>query len=344
MNSWHSWSPNGKWLVFSSKAYSAYTQLFLTHIDAAGRGSVPVVLSRFTAPERAANIPEFVNVGPDAIRKITEAFLDDYNYYRAAMEYVKQDEAAGAIPLLQKAIEINPASSKPRLQLAAILAAQGKDAEAKSQLARVLDLHPDHAEAHGRLAALLHKERKPDEAAEHCRQALRSDPDCLEAHSTLGMILLERGKFDESAAQLAVAARLAPDVLLANYYCGHALYRQGKPEQAVPYYQRALQLDPEYVPALVDLASIRILADPELANLDEALALTTKACEVTRRRDPLALKTLAGVYALRGRFGDAAMTAREALDVARAAGDEYLAGSIEKMLKVYEGLRSRKGS
>ena len=62
MNSWHSWSPNGKWLVFSSKAYSAYTQLFLTHIDAAGRSSVPVVLSRFTVPERAANIPEFVNV------------------------------------------------------------------------------------------------------------------------------------------------------------------------------------------------------------------------------------------------------------------------------------------
>jgi Tol biopolymer transport system component len=32
MNSWHSWSPNGKWLVFASKEFGPYTQLFLTHI------------------------------------------------------------------------------------------------------------------------------------------------------------------------------------------------------------------------------------------------------------------------------------------------------------------------
>jgi tetratricopeptide (TPR) repeat protein len=341
MNSWHSWSPNGKWLVFSSKAYSPYTQLFLTHIDEAGHSSVPVVLSRFTVPERAANIPEFVNAAPDAIRKITEAFLDDYNYYRAAMQYVSQDDTDGAVPLLRKAIEINPASREPRLQLAAILASQGKNAEAKNHLLRVLDLHADHAEAHGRLAALLHKERKLDEAAEHCRQALRSKSDCLEAHSTLGMILLEKGQFDESAAQLAEAARLAPDVPATNYYCGHAFLRQGKPERAVPYYQRTLQLDPKYVPALLDLASVRMRTDSKLGNVDEALVLATKACEVTRRRDPLALQVLAGVHAVRGRFGDAALTAREALGVARATGDQYLAGNLEKMLKVYEALRAK---
>src|ERR1017187_6838874 len=61
MNSWHSWSPNSRWLVFSSKANSPYTQLFLTHIDEQGESSPPVVLANFTAPDRAANIPEFVN-------------------------------------------------------------------------------------------------------------------------------------------------------------------------------------------------------------------------------------------------------------------------------------------
>ena len=75
MNSWHSWSPNSRWLVFASKANSPYTQLFLTHIDPAGRSSPPVVLSRFTSPGRAANIPEFVNAPPDAIKRIREEFL-----------------------------------------------------------------------------------------------------------------------------------------------------------------------------------------------------------------------------------------------------------------------------
>ncbi|NQT89028.1 PD40 domain-containing protein, partial [bacterium] len=77
MNSWHSWSPNGRWLVFSSKANGPYTQLFLTHIDEHGQSTPPVVLDWFTSPDRAANIPEFVNAAPDAIARIREQFIDD---------------------------------------------------------------------------------------------------------------------------------------------------------------------------------------------------------------------------------------------------------------------------
>jgi len=44
MNSWHSFSPNGRWLVFSSKSRSPYTQMFLTHIDAEGRDSPAILI------------------------------------------------------------------------------------------------------------------------------------------------------------------------------------------------------------------------------------------------------------------------------------------------------------
>ncbi len=70
-NSWHSWSPNGKWLIFSSKAYSPYTELFLTHIDQDGMDSPPVRLDRFSDKPYAANIPEFMNITPDRLQKIT---------------------------------------------------------------------------------------------------------------------------------------------------------------------------------------------------------------------------------------------------------------------------------
>ena len=59
MNSWHSWSPNSRWLVFSSKGHSPFTRLFLTHIDELGNSSPPVRLSHMTAPGWAANVPEF---------------------------------------------------------------------------------------------------------------------------------------------------------------------------------------------------------------------------------------------------------------------------------------------
>lgn len=62
MNSWHSWSPDSKWLVFSSKANGPYTQLWITHITDEGESTPPVLLEHLTDDEVAANIPEFVNI------------------------------------------------------------------------------------------------------------------------------------------------------------------------------------------------------------------------------------------------------------------------------------------
>ena len=43
MNSWHSFSPNGRWMVFSSKSRSPFTQMYLTHLDDKGNDSPPGV-------------------------------------------------------------------------------------------------------------------------------------------------------------------------------------------------------------------------------------------------------------------------------------------------------------
>jgi hypothetical protein len=70
MNSWHSWSPNSRWLVFSSKTNTPYTELFITHIDENGYDSPPILLSRFSAENLACVAPEFVNLESGAIKKI----------------------------------------------------------------------------------------------------------------------------------------------------------------------------------------------------------------------------------------------------------------------------------
>jgi dipeptidyl aminopeptidase/acylaminoacyl peptidase len=70
MNSWHSFSPNGHWMVFSSKARSAYTQMYLTHLDADGNDSPAIFIDNTTAANRAVNIPEFANIDPDGIEEI----------------------------------------------------------------------------------------------------------------------------------------------------------------------------------------------------------------------------------------------------------------------------------
>lgn len=60
MNSWHSWSPNSRWLAFSSKDNSPYTEIYLTHINDDGESSPAIRLFRFSHPELAAMVPEFI--------------------------------------------------------------------------------------------------------------------------------------------------------------------------------------------------------------------------------------------------------------------------------------------
>ena len=76
MNSWHSWSPNSKWMVFVSKVLSPYTDMFLTHIDQDGNASVPVLVEKARVPYRVVNYPEFVNREPDSTFTMTYDFVE----------------------------------------------------------------------------------------------------------------------------------------------------------------------------------------------------------------------------------------------------------------------------
>ena len=86
-NSWHSWSPNSRWLVFSSKAYDGSprafdgspTDLALTHIDANGNDSPRLILTQMRDGEGlSANLPEFFNIKPGQLEEIDSGELGGY--------------------------------------------------------------------------------------------------------------------------------------------------------------------------------------------------------------------------------------------------------------------------
>ncbi|NWF86005.1 MAG: PD40 domain-containing protein [Bryobacteraceae bacterium] len=184
MNSWHSFSPNGRWLVFSSKWRSPYTQMFLTHIDEQGNDTPPILVENATAPDRAVNIPEFVNIPPDGLLSIDVPAAEFYRLYDQASELAKAGEFARSAEIWRQAIALEPGDARAHNNLGAMLARQRRQREAVECYRRAVALKPDYSEAHFNLGAALWSLGLQAEALREWETAARlsagSDPTLLD--------------------------------------------------------------------------------------------------------------------------------------------------------------------
>jgi Flp pilus assembly protein TadD len=286
MNSWHSWSSNSRWLVFSSKVNGPYTQLFLTHIDEHGNDSPPVLLERFTSPDRAANIPEFVRLPGDAIAEISEQFLDPYSFLRAGMANEHTGDHKGAERSFRRGLELAPEDAELLNALGWTLFQDGRTEEAVAEYQHALRVDPKHVKSHNNLALALVELGRLEEAASHFQASVDLEPKA-EIYSDLGFTKARLGKADEARADYEKALALDPKCAsahqnLAVWYVqvgelaeaeshyrqalpgrptaethnglGYVLLRQGRKDEAVAEFRTAIELDPDFKPAHTNLA------------------------------------------------------------------------------------------
>ena len=142
MNSWHSFSPNGRWLVFSSKGASLYTQMYLTHIDEKGNDSPAILIENATAANRAVNIPEFVNIPPDGMTKMDAPATEFYRMFDVAGELARKGDYPGALLQWRKAVELDPQDGKAHYHLAFALDHQGQLDEAITEYQQSVQFDP----------------------------------------------------------------------------------------------------------------------------------------------------------------------------------------------------------
>jgi tetratricopeptide (TPR) repeat protein len=242
MNSWHSWSPNSRWLVFSSKAYTPYTQLFLSHIDSEGCASPPIVLSRFTARDMAANIPEFVGTASEAIKIIRTEFIEDLHHVRVADNYALAGRFDAAIEEIKKAVEIKPDRARTYRLWGVVLMSQGRLAEAERKIRRSIELKPDDCQAHWNLAKIAMLEGRHEEAREIYLKAIEIDPFYMPARLDFAGLLLEMGQVDEAVNQLTEAAEIEPNAPAVLIAFSRALATAGRLHEAVSAARKALEV------------------------------------------------------------------------------------------------------
>jgi len=336
MNSWHSWSPNGRWIVFSSKTGSPFTRLFLTHINADGDSTPAVPLAHFTAPNRAANIPEFANVPPGGLTRIREQFVDDVSLLRAGNAFREGGNFEQAAEQYRQVLAHDPNNAHALANLAAALSDMNRLPEATDCLEKALAKEPASAFNYYNLSIIYAKQGNIDEAIRCCSESVRLNPTLSSAQGNLGIFLFQQGRIDEALTHLNRAIRLEPDKDNVLFVRGRILVRKGLLADALRDYSEAVRLSPNeetYLNALAWLLSTA--PTPALRNGTRAVELATRLCELTHHESPRALDILGASYAEAGRFPDAVRAAGQAIACAQRQGNQRLAAEIGTRLELY---------
>ncbi len=247
---------------------------------------------------------------------------------------------ASSETLYRATLERNPGSWLALNNLGVICLERHDDAEAERLFFESLRLNPGYEAALNNCGFVLARRGKVDEAVDHYRRALAVWPDYPDAHVNLGNALFVKGLLDEAVSHYDRALRLRPDLLEPRNNLAFALVALGRPTEALPHFEAALERDGSSRTVLLGLArTLSVSGDARLRDGARAVGLAERAARLTGYRDPQVLDVLASAYAEAGRFADAASTAATALDLAREAGLNPLAGEIEGRLGLYRAGR-----
>lgn len=243
MNSWHSFSSNGRWLVFSSKANTPYTQLFLTHIDDQGRSTPPVVLDRFTGTYGAANIPEFVPLPADAIAEIREQFLDAYSFLRAGMANERTGNYPAAVKAYDRGLAVEPDNVELLNAKGFALFQQGMSEQAVVPLQKAIDVDPTHWKSHNNMALASLDLGELEVAEAHYRESLAIEPQAA-IYNDLGFVLARQGLPHEAAEMYRKSLQLAPGSATVHYNLAASLAGSGELMEAEAHFKSSIQIEP----------------------------------------------------------------------------------------------------
>ncbi len=261
MNSWHSWSPNSKWLVFSSKERGAYTQLYLTHIDDNGNSTPPVLLENFVLPNRAINIPEFVNIKSNSWKKILDVFSDSSNYpLRIGHNYLHYQNYDEAIKAFSKAIKKTPNDYSAWYSRAVAYQKAGMPNKAIKDFIKTEELNPTLMNKETNLADTYMQMKNYKAAEKTYKKVLSYNSKNAHAWSELGIIQAKHKQYMASIESFTNVLKIQSDSAQSakNYGIWYsralAYQRMGMLPEAIEDYKKALELNPECTKCIERLA------------------------------------------------------------------------------------------
>jgi tetratricopeptide (TPR) repeat protein len=251
-------------------------------------------------------------------------------FYALSLSQLGQDEKA--IREAERAVEFNPANSAPHLDLAICVKANDEE-RAIAEAHRAIELGPENSSAYQFLINCLFKSRRYNEAANLGHEWLAVSPYDVSAHSALASALAQNRDLVSAAQHVGYVMMLRPGVEQVHAQLRKLLLWLAKEPDGLRRLREIAANAPDS-PRMLDELAWLLATYPDSQSRDgtEAVRLAEHACDITERRIPALLDTLAAAYAEAGDFPRAISVAEEALNRARGSGDNDAVKLTESIL------------
>jgi len=202
--------------------------------------------------------------GVHALMGLTHSYLSNY---------------ATAIHELKESLDEGPENADTYNAIADVYLIQKKYSLAITHYQKALDLDPEHAQTHYDLGRLNLEQANYDDAAKHYQKALEINPDLFWAHYDLGFIHYALTQYKESLDHYQKFLEKNPDkeaAYLTDVYVDMGLTYRGleKSQEAISSFNKALEITPGFVRALMSLGDINLFS---LKEYQTAITYYTKA-------------------------------------------------------------------
>jgi tetratricopeptide (TPR) repeat protein len=233
----------------------------------------------------------------DAITTLREGLCQQANqaelHYQLGVMLAADDDLAEAERCFEKAILFDEHHAGAHERLAQICAVTGRSERLGMYLQKAHELDPFSARVAFQMSLLnqagLATGQSPDfslhvpenvpeldeNALERLGQIVIEDPDFIEAFLSLPESDIDPEVFSTLAATLELTLESHPEFADLHYHCGAVYRRLGRRLDAIEHTERAVEINPQYVTALVQLAELYAQTDQwamGVERLEQAIA------------------------------------------------------------------------
>ena len=185
--------------------------------------------------------------------------------------------------------------------------------DARRLLIRLLSLNPQNAIARGKLGAIEAASGDMESAVKELELAASQDPDDPYAASMLGWLHYLQKDFDSAEKFYQQALEIDPWNAKLLYQAALNSFDTGKFEECIQRLEKSLSIRPHQSDCLHVLA----LSFQKMEKLERAIEVEREAVAMTRKENPVMLRTLAELYAADGKPDAALEIINQAITVAR---------------------------